>query len=185
MTPWAAGPPALALLLVGAGAAKLLRPRETALALVRAVWSHEASAPGRVAKTTVRVGAAAELLIGVADLARGGRILSLLVSLSYLAFGVFVTWALIGRRPLASCGCFGEPDTPPTAAHVAFCAVACLVAGLNSWHGPAWSLPMLIGRIGPLAPALLLLVLGIGYCGYLILGPGARLTQIRSGAKIG
>jgi hypothetical protein len=119
-----------ALLLAGAGAAKAARPAGTARALRQAGWP--------VGAGTVRAGAAGEVVVGVAAAAVGGAVPIGLLALSYLGFALFVSAALWRRWPLATCGCFGEPDTPPTATHAALdaglglAAVAAFVSG-----GPA------------------------------------------------
>jgi hypothetical protein len=94
-----------------AGVAKLRRPDDTARAL------HAASIPlGRMA---VRAGAVAELVVAIAALAIPGPITGALVAASYAGFAVFVVMALRRGWPLASCGCFGRPDTAPHLAHAA------------------------------------------------------------------
>ena len=61
------------------------------------------------------------------------------MALSYVGFAGFVTLARARGGPLASCGCFGTPDTPATRTHVivtlAFAASAGVVAasGLSAW----------------------------------------------------
>lgn len=115
---------AAAALLVAAGGAKLLDP----LPLVRALRSVGLPASGGL----VRVGAAAELLLGLSAAGTGARLPAAGVALSYAAFSAFVLVALRRGGVLASCGCFGKADTPPTATHVAvtvgLAAVAAAVA---------------------------------------------------------
>jgi hypothetical protein len=116
-----------ALLLVAAGLAKLARPSNTARAL-------------RVPAAVVRGAASAEAVLGVLALARaGGRVTAALVAFSYLAFACFVAVAMIQGRPLATCGCFGEPDTPPTLLHViidAALAAGCAHAATTGTTAP-------------------------------------------------
>jgi len=64
------------------------------------------------------VGAAVELVLGVAALVIGGAVTWALVAASYLAFAVFVGAALRSGKPVGSCGCFGREDTPPHIVHV-------------------------------------------------------------------
>ena len=103
-------------LLVGAGLAKTARPDGTARALAALV-------PGRGnplvrLRLVARAGALAEAALGLVALALPRPVTAALVAASYLCFaGV----ALVARRrggPLATCGCFGRPDTPPTLVHV-------------------------------------------------------------------
>lgn len=125
---------AAAVVLAGAGAAKLARPDDTARALQIAGLPHH--------RRLVRAGAAAEVLLGVAAVAAPGRVTGGLVAAAYAGFSVFVAVALLRRWPLSSCGCFARPDTRPGYAHVALNAGAAAVA--------AWWAGVAPGRIGPL-----------------------------------
>jgi hypothetical protein len=110
---------AAALLVLG-GAMKAAAPSDTASAL------RGMGLPG--AKVLVRVGGAAEAVIGVLALARGDRVAAALVALSYLAFAGFVTVALLQHAPIATCGCFGKADTPPSLVHLGLNVVAAAAA---------------------------------------------------------
>ncbi|HWW54312.1 MAG TPA: MauE/DoxX family redox-associated membrane protein [Acidimicrobiales bacterium] len=116
---------AASVLLAGAGLLKLGRPANTAKAL-------------RVPVTVVRGAAAAEAGLGLAALFVGGWWPAVLVGASYVAFAAFVAGALVSGRPLATCGCFGEPDTPPTRTHVlvdlAFAGFALAAAATGATH---------------------------------------------------
>jgi hypothetical protein len=118
-----------ALLLAIAGAAKALRPRDTAQAIAAVGIRLPDFLPARVA---VRIGGALELVIGVAALLVGGSVLCALIAASYLAFAAFVVIALRRGAPISSCGCFGKVDTPPSIVHVvldvAFAGVATAAA---------------------------------------------------------
>lgn len=106
-----AGPFLAAVALLGAaGALKLVRPSTTAKAL------RELGLPA--SPTLVRAGALAELIIAAGALVGGGRPFAILVAVSYAAFAGFVLAALRRGTPLSTCGCFGAPDTPPTAVHL-------------------------------------------------------------------
>ena len=115
---------ASAALLVVAGGAKLIDPGP----LVRALRSVGLPAP----RLAVRAGAAAELALGAVAAVTGSALAAAGVALSYTAFTVFVLVALRRGGVLASCGCFGKADTPPTRTHVAvtggLAAVAAAVA---------------------------------------------------------
>jgi hypothetical protein len=87
----------------------------------------------------VRLMALAEITIGTYTLLFGGRIAALLVAIVYLGFAAFVGYALAKGGVVASCGCFGRDDTPPTWAHlilnlaaaaVSLGAVAAAVSGI-------------------------------------------------------
>lgn len=108
----AAGPFAIAAsLLVIGGALKAHRPADTAhaLRLAGARW---------VGPVVVRVFGVAEAGIGLWALVAGDRAAALAVGASYLAFCGFLAVALARELPIASCGCFGKADTPPSAAHL-------------------------------------------------------------------
>jgi hypothetical protein len=111
---------AATFLLGAAGVAKLARPDDTARAL------HIVGLP--LGRSAVRVGALSELLVAIAALAFPGPSTGGLVAVSYGAFGVFVFLALRRGWPLASCGCFGRPDTRPTTAHAVLNLGAAAVA---------------------------------------------------------
>ena len=117
----ALGPYAIAAgLLALAGAAKALRPSDTATA-VRGVGI-------RVPTWLVRVGGLAELVIGVLALSTGSAVVAALVAASYFVFAAFVTVALVRHLPIATCGCFGKADSPPSLVHVGVDVAAALAA---------------------------------------------------------
>lgn len=123
----AAFPNAAALLLVAAGAAKVVEPARTVGALRALGWP--------AAPLLVRVGAAVELLLGAAMLSVGGAWVAGLVAVSYLGFAVFVAAALREGAPIGSCGCFGQADTPPSGLHL---AVVLVLAG-GAAAGAVWA----------------------------------------------
>jgi hypothetical protein len=105
---------AACLLLVVAGLAKARRPADTARAIV-------ALRPGtslRSAATVVRLGAGAEAALGALALVEPRRLEAALVAASFAALAGFVAVARARGGVLATCGCFGTPDTPPTRLHV-------------------------------------------------------------------
>jgi len=110
-----AGPyAAAALLLILGGLLEVRRPRSATEAL--------AGLGASVPPPVVRVFATSAVLVGVAALVAGGgtggRIAAGFVGLAYLGFAGFVGLALARAAPLASCGCFGRDDTPPTVTHL-------------------------------------------------------------------
>jgi hypothetical protein len=128
-----AGPFAIAAVLLGvAGAAKAVRPRDTALALAAVGMRFPRVLPGRV---VVRIGGAVEAVIGVAALLVGGPILCALVVASYVVFAGFVVVALRTGAPISSCGCFGKVDTPPSAVHVVLDVAFAGVAAASAFTG--------------------------------------------------
>jgi hypothetical protein len=162
-------------LLVVAGAAKAVRPADTARALNQAV---SAIRLDRMA-LLVRTAAALECALGVAGILFPWPPIAAAVAVSYLAFAGFVLAAYIKGGPLATCGCFGTPDTPPTVVHIiinvglAASAVVVATAGrsgslLDALSGQPWrGIP---------------LVAVSGVCAWLIflaLSPLARLEAAR------
>jgi hypothetical protein len=132
-------------LLVVAGAAKAVRPTDTARALNQAV---SAFPLGRMA-LVVRLAASVECALGVVGLILPWPPIAAAVALSYLGFAGFVLVAYRRGGPLATCGCFGTPDTPPTVVHivinVALAASAVVVAAagrsgtvLDALRGQPW-----------------------------------------------
>lgn len=130
---------AAALLLIAAGAAKLADPTRTAGALAAMGWP--------ASPLLIRMGAAAELILGAATVVIGGPALAMLVTASFLGFALFVMAALRNDTPIGSCGCFGQADTAPRPGHVVvvlLLAAGCTVAAIRdaaplietSW--PTW-----------------------------------------------
>jgi hypothetical protein len=102
-------------LLCVAGVAKAVRPDDTARAVAALV---PGTPPLRLVRWTVRLGALAEAALGAVAVLFPRPLIAALVALSYLAFFGFVAYARRRGGPLATCGCFGRPDTPPTALHL-------------------------------------------------------------------
>ena len=129
---------ASASLLLIAGAQKLVDPAP----LVRALLTLRL----RVSRGLVRAGAAAEVALGTASLLRDSRWLALGVAASYVAFTAVVVLALARGGVLASCGCFGKADIPPTRLHAvvtgAFAVAALSVAGPGPF-GASRTVPLL------------------------------------------
>ena len=99
-----------AVLLAGAGAAKVVDPTMTVGAL-RGLGV-------RVPPIAVRGAGAAELVLAIAAASTGAPALAVMVGISYVAFTGFVVMALTRRAPIGSCGCFGKVDTPPSVIHI-------------------------------------------------------------------
>ncbi|MCU1673228.1 MAG: hypothetical protein JWN77_1341 [Frankiales bacterium] len=120
---------AAALLLVVAGVAKALDP----LSLVRALRAAGLGVRAPVLARWVRAFAALEALVGAVAVIAPGRVVALAVAASYAGFTAFVLRALRSGSPLASCGCFGSTDTPPTRTHAvvtgALSALSLVAAG--------------------------------------------------------
>jgi hypothetical protein len=120
---------AAAALLVAAGGPKVLRPLDT--------WRALRSVGLPVPPLAVRIGGALEVVVGALAIVQGGRIADALVAASYLGFTGFVIVALRKGGVVASCGCVGRPDTPPTVAHVVVTALFAAAAGIAAGGGPS------------------------------------------------
>jgi hypothetical protein len=137
---------AAAGLVALAGWHKLARPAGTTQAL------RTQGLPSAAA--LVRLLGAAELAAAAAAFA-GLREGALALALLYAGFTGFVLLALLRRRALSSCGCFGRPDTPPSSWHVAVTASAAVCAGLTA-AGTSSGVPVLLDAGAAIAPGLLL-----------------------------
>lgn len=97
-----------------------------------------------------------------------------LQSLMYLAFAVWVFVALRSNVPLASCGCLGKDDTPPSSAHVVLNVIA---AGVSSAAAFGPGLRVIEG-VGVVAQ---FVVVAAGLlAAYIVLTDGARLSGVRA-----
>lgn len=155
------------LLLVVAGSAKLVRPGDTAKALRRAGVGY--------ASVLVRLTALAELLIGCSALVVRSPAPAFAAAASYAGFTAVVLLARRNDVALATCGCFGEPDTPPTAVHAAVTAAASLVAATAAVAHPRPSLLSPGQLASPVGAAWLLGVVTVTYLAYLTLSALGRL----------
>ena len=128
-------------LLVGAGVAKLLRPGDTARAISATVPLNAVSA-----SRLVRIGALSETVLGIGALLAPRSVTAWLVALSFALFAGFVAYARVHGGPVASCGCFGTPDTPATWTHVVVNTVlACSTAAVAA-AGPSGTLLRILGQ---------------------------------------
>lgn len=158
---------AAALLLVVAGVAKAMDP----LPLARALRLAGVPLRGPVLTPFVRVGALAEAGIGGAAVVWPGTLTATAIALSYAGFTLFVLRALRRGSPLATCGCFGATDTPPSRTHV---AVTATLAGM------AGAVAVSPGDL-VLGPALLAVIGVLGYLLYVVLAvlPLAQTRPVR------
>ena len=100
-------------LLVVAGAMKAIRPEDTARAVTQMV-----PLPIARLQPVIRLGAMVEASLGLVALALPRTVTAALVAASYLLFAGVVAYARAKGGAVASCGCFGTPDTPATLLHV-------------------------------------------------------------------
>ncbi len=127
---------AIALLLLGAsGVGKLVDWKPTSGAL------KSANLPS--SRRWVRLLGSMEIGAAAIGLFIGGVWMTPALLL-YAGFTGFTVWALRRDVPLQSCGCFGKDDTPPTAIHVVYDAIAtfALTFGVATGSAPIdWTSP--------------------------------------------
>jgi hypothetical protein len=129
---------AAALLLAGAGVAKLTTPGP-AVAMLRRAWRR---LPARAARPgSMRFAGAAELAVALAVVAAGGRWPAVLLAAAYAVF-TGVALRLLRRGSRTSCGCFGRTDSPVGLPHVVVdvSATALAVAAAVRPPGPVGGL---------------------------------------------
>jgi hypothetical protein len=168
-------------LLVAAGAAKALRPADTARAIALLVpeWVPLSKSLG-VTRQAVRVGALAEAVLGAVALLFPRPLTAALVAASYALFVCVVAYARYRGGALASCGCFGRPDTPATRLHVAVNVVLFAAAALVAFRPPDTSSFFVLLDHQPWLGLPLLFVSGVGvWVTYLALSPLAALEAAR------
>ncbi|CAN5251381.1 hypothetical protein BH18ACT5_BH18ACT5_07960 [soil metagenome] len=159
-----------AALLAVSGIRKVVDPAPTSGALRAAGLPH---------RSTLVLGLGVfEVGVGASNLLVSNSVLVWAQAALYAAFAVFVLWALRQRIPIASCGCFGKPDTPPTRLHVVVNVAALVGASVHALT----ETPSLASVLGsqPLVgvPYLGFVALGT-YCLYLLLG---ELPLLRTNA---
>jgi hypothetical protein len=115
---------AAALLLIGAGLAKMRSPGQAADMLRHAWWR---PLRGRTSRVLVRGGGGIELAVGVAAMVSGSRLAAALLGGCYLGFTIIAARLLRGGRR-TSCGCFGATDSPVGAGHLGVNVLAVGVA---------------------------------------------------------
>jgi hypothetical protein len=160
-----------ALLLVVAGAPKVLDPGDTTRA-IRSV-----GLPAR--DGLVRILALGEVTVGTTVVAVGGTVPAALLGTLYAGFAVFIVMAIARGGAVASCGCFGTPDTPPTYAHLVLNVGAAAVGFAAALSGPPGVLDVLPTQPAAGIPFLGFVALG-GWFGYLALTLLPRLETAKT-----
>jgi hypothetical protein len=166
------------ILLVVAGVAKVVRPADTARALA-------ASAPIplslAVTRPLVRCVAGAEAILGAVALAVPRSGLAWLVAVSYIGFAVFVAYARSQGGAIASCGCFGTPDTPATLLHTAIDLALAGAAVAVALAHPTGSIVSVTA--GPVGHRIALLVV-TALCAWLTFLVLAVLPQVQAARRL-
>jgi hypothetical protein len=151
------------LLLIVTGLAKLARPHDVEKAL------SQLGLP-RISGVGYLIGGA-EVVVGAGALFFPQLLLA--QALLYAGFAVWVFWALRSEVPIASCGCLGRADTPPTVAHVVLNVIAFSISSLAAFGAPL----DISGGFAAVATGLAVLV-GV-YLSYVILTDAAMLAGVR------
>jgi hypothetical protein len=106
------------ILLVVAGSMKAIRPDDTARAFASLMPMRlRPLLDVREVRVMIRCLSTIEACLGVLALVVPRPLDAALVGSSYLAFAVVVSYARTQGGALASCGCFGTPDSPATYLH--------------------------------------------------------------------
>jgi hypothetical protein len=156
-----------ALVLAWSGAAKLRRPGQ----LVRVLGG--AGVPVRPAG--VRLIASAELSLGTLGLIRPTAAVAAAVGLAYLGFAGFLSFLLVAKPTIGTCGCSGDRDVPPSWLHVALDVVA---AGSAFGFGVINRGPEgIVGMAAPLPLHGITFLMGVSLLGYLASLCAAYLPQ--------
>jgi hypothetical protein len=164
-------------LLVVAGVAKSIRPEDTARALGDALAPRMSR---RRLTAAVRIGSGAEALLGIVALGFPRPLPAALVALSYAAFAFVVAYARAKGGAIASCGCFGAPDTPATWAHVVVDAALAVSAATVAWTASTGDVWTLLSR-QPLHGLPLVMASALaGWLAYLVMAVLASLKAARS-----
>ena len=148
------------VLLVLTGIAKLRRPGDVERAL------RDFGAPTFRGSGVVLGGV--EIVVGLGALLTPAVLWAQAVL--YLGFALWVIAALRRQVPIASCGCFGRDDTPPTGAHV----FLNLVGAAASMMAPLTSAEPIVGAGLGLVAQLVAMIAG-AFLAYLVLTEYAAL----------
>jgi hypothetical protein len=159
-----------ALVLAWSGAAKLRRPGQ----LVRALGT--AGLPARPG--AVRLIASAELGLGTLGLIRPTAAVAAAVGLAYLGFAGFLSFLLVAKPAIATCGCAGDRQVPPSWLHVALDAIA--VASAFGFAAMSGGSDGIVGIAAPLPLSGVTFLVGVGLLGYLASLCAAYLPQAMS-----
>ena len=162
-----------AALVVVAGIPKVTDPGDTTRAM-RSVGLPSSD-------NLVRALAIAEIAIGLSVIVFGGRLAAGLLALLYLGFAGFIVLAMTRGGSVASCGCFGKADTPPTHAHLVLDLAAAAVAIAAVASPPPAFTDLLADQPAFGIPFVAFVALG-SWLGYLTLTLLPRLQAARTGA---
>ena len=151
------------ILLIVTGAAKIVRPHDVTKALVDLGLPRLPAAGVMVGVIEVAIGVGALLFTPVL-IAQG---------FLYSAFAVWVLVALRADVPIASCGCLGRDDTPPTIAHIVLNVLGAFLS-FAAVSGSGLVIESVLQGVAQVV------VIGVGvFLSYLVLNQAARLAGVR------
>lgn len=146
-----------ALVLIAAGFLKAQDPDPLHRAMAKlSIESPVQSLLPVFSPLVVRILGAAEMVVGLWALSLGGRIVGILMAVSYLFFALVVIAAR--RVGVESCGCFGQHSSRPSITHVVLNLVLTVGSAIAAFTNPQgiwdetadWSvgrLPSVIGVV--------------------------------------
>ena len=151
------------VLLILTGAVKIARPHDVEKALVGLGFP-------RIPGIGVIIGGG-ELIVGVGALIFPTFLVA--QGVLYIAFAIWVSLALRSDVPIASCGCLGRDDTPPTRAHVLLNVGAGLISA-----GALFGSPLMLGEGAQLVSGLVVIGVGV-FLSFVVLTDAAHLEGVR------
>jgi hypothetical protein len=161
-------------LLVIAGVAKAIRPGDTARALAGLI-----PVPVPRMSIVVRLGSMGEAALGSAALIVPSTASAGMVAVSYAAFAITVAYARSKGGAIASCGCFGRPDTPATILHVTVNAGLAASAAAMAIAAPTGTIVSILASQPVHGLPLIAVSALCGWLTYLIISVGAALQAAR------
>jgi hypothetical protein len=102
------------------------------------------------------------------------------VAVSYLAFTCFVLVARAAGGSLATCGCFGSPDTPPTLTHALVTLALAAASFAVALAAPAGTVVSVLGSQSANGFPLVVTSAVAGLLVWAVLSPLARLSALRA-----
>lgn len=152
------------VLLIITGVVKVARPHDVQKALVDLGFP-------RLPGVGLAIGVA-EVIVGIAALAAPP-----VLAIQGLLYALFAVWVLVALRssaPIASCGCLGRDDTPPTGSHVFLNVTASLLS-----FGAFLGTPFVLGVGFEMVAKLLVIGTGV-FLSFIILTDAAHLEGVRT-----
>jgi hypothetical protein len=175
-----AGPYAVvAALLVVAGGLEVHRPDST----VGALRALGVAVPAVVVRVGALMGAVLGALALVSEGGTFGSVVAVLVGVVYLAFAAFVAVAMHQDAPIASCGCFGRDDTPPSVTHIVLDLAAVAVAVAVAVH-PASGISAVVADQPGYGIPFVLMTAGCGFLAFLAFTQLPRTLALAHGKRL-